>query len=327
MARLLFVLTAAIIAPFSYFTPSSSFAQDSYPNRIMTWVVPTAPGSPSDITMRLLADAVGKELGGTIIIQNKPGGGGTIGAAMVANAPRDGYMLLASTGDPLISQAGLQKSLPYDPATDFSFVTKLISSNAAMLARASLPANNAADLVALAKQSPAGLSYGSFGVGSFPHIIMETISRRTGAKFNAVHYRGSPQAIQELVSGEIAVTFGAAAAARLIAEGKLKAIAQLGETRGQFKDVPTFLEVGLDDKLLRLPLWSGLVGPRGIPRDTVHKIAAAAQRAVQRPDVSQFLSENAYQIIASSPEDFERDFREEYALVPKLIREMGIEPN
>jgi len=319
--RFAFLLIAAI-APIS-----AARAEVNYPSRYITWVVPTAPGAPSDITMRLLAEAMGQQLKGTIIIQNRPGAGGTIAANVVAKAPHDGYTLMASVGDPFISQIALQKDIPYDPEKDFVYITKLISSNAAMLAASSLPANNPRELVALAKATPNGLSYGSFGAGSFPQIIMETLARASGARFNAVNYRGSPQALQELVGGDIAVTFGAAAATRLIAEGKVKIIAQLGESRGLLKDVPTFLESGFTDDLLRIPLWTGLVGPRGIPEEIVQKIAAAAKHAVSQPNVRQFLIDNSYESIASTPDEFDRAFRREYSIVPARIRQMGIEPN
>jgi tripartite-type tricarboxylate transporter receptor subunit TctC len=300
---------------------------EAYPSRPITWIVPYAPGAPADITMRKVADAMAGQLGGTIVIQNRAGGGGTIGAGAVAKSKPDGYTILATIADPLVAQAGLQKNLPYDPAKDFVYITKLTSSGAAMIGMSSLPANNAAELVDLAKKTPNGLAYGTFGAGSFPHIIMEALAKRSGAKFTPVHYRGSPQAIQEMIGGQIAVTFGAGAATQLINDGKVKMIVQLGETRGLNRNVPTFAESGFDDLVFRTPLWMGLAAPAGTPKDIVDRTYKAARAALQKPDIKEFLTNLSFEAVGNSPEEFHREWKAEYDIIPKLIRELGIESN
>ncbi len=318
------LLAMAAVLPIA----QQAFAQtDSYPSRPITWIVPYAPGAPADITLRKFAEAMAGPLGGSIVVQNRPGGGGTVGTNAVAKSKPDGYTILATIADPLVAQAGLQKSLPYDPATDFAYITRLTGSGGAMIALSSLQANNARELVELAKRTPGGLNYGSFGAGSFPHILLETLAKRTGAKFTAVQYRGSPQAIQELLSGQIAVTFGAGAATQLIADGKVKMIAQLGEKRGLLKDVPTFMETGFDDLVFRTPQWMGLTAPAGTPKDIVNRTAAAAKAALQRPDVKDFLNALSFEGIGNSPEEFYREWKAEYDVIPQLIRDLGIEAN
>ncbi len=307
---------------------SPAIAQsDTYPSKPITWILPYAPGAPADITMRKIAEAMSGPLGATIVVQNRVGGGGTIGAGAVAKSKPDGYTILATVSDPLVSQAALQKNLPYDPAKDFAFITKLTNSRGAMIALSSLPANNAAELVELAKKTPGGLPYGTFGVGSFAHIAVEALARKSGAKFNAIHYRGTPQALQELLSGQIAISFGAGAATQLINDGKVKMIAQLGSTRGLLKDVPTYAEAGFDELVFTTPIWQGLLAPAGTPRDIIDKTSKAAQVALQRKDVSDFLANLSFEPVGSSPEDFYREWKAEYDAIPALIRSLGIEAN
>ena len=315
------------LAAAALFAIAPANAQDAWPSKPITWIVPYAPGAPADITMRKFAEAMAPALGGAIVVQNRVGGAGTIGANAVAKAKPDGYTILATIADPLIAQAALQKNLPYDPAKDFAFITKLTNSGAAMIAMANLPANNARELVELANRTPGGLAYGTFGAGSFAHVIMEALAKKTGAKFTAVHYRGSPQALQEMISGQIAISFGAGAATQLINDGKVKMIAQLGTSRGLNKNVPTYLESGYDDLIFRTPLWQALVAPAGTPRDIVEKIWKAAQGALQREDMKTFLASLSFEGVANSPDEFYREWKAEYDAIPKLIRELGIEAN
>lgn len=322
----MFPIRIAAVAALACLAIGTAQAQP-YPSKPITWIVPYAPGAPADITMRKLADAMAGPLGGSIVVQNRPGGGGTIGAGAVAKSKPDGYTILATIADPLVAQAGLQKNLPYDPAKDFVYITKISSSGAAMIAMSSLPANNIGELVELAKKAPNGLAYGTFGAGSFPHIIMEAVAKKSGARFTAVHYRGSPQAVQEMVGGQIVATFGAGAAMQMINEGKVKMIAQLGERRGLLKDVPLFKEFGFDDLVFRTPLWMGLAAPAGTPKDIVDRTYAAARAALQRQDVRDFLANLSFEPVGNSPEEFYREWKAEYDAIPALIRELGIDAN
>ncbi|MDF2119049.1 tripartite tricarboxylate transporter substrate binding protein [Roseiarcaceae bacterium H3SJ34-1] len=302
-------------------------AQDAYPTRPIVWVVPYAAGAPADIAFRKIAEGMTAPLGATIVVQNRPGAAATIGTTEVAKARPDGYTILATLNDPLVSLVALMDPLPYDPAKDFTFITKLTQSKAAMIAGPHIKARTLRELIDEAKAMPDGMAYGSFGVGSFPHIIMEALGRRTGAKFVNVNYRGSPQAIQELLSGQIGVTFGAAAAMQYIKEGKIKLIAQLGDDRGLLSDVPTFAESGFNDVLLTTPLWSGLVAPAGTPKAAVEKLVAAAKVSLERKDVQDFLVAIAFERVGNSPEEFAAQWRKEYDTIPAAIRSLGITAN
>lgn len=320
-----FAIVLATVSAIGLTVPRANAQEASYPSKPVVWIIPYAAGAPADIALRKIAD--GMPLGATIVVQNKPGAGGTIGATEVARAKPDGYTILATLNDPLVSQVALMQSLPYDPATDFAFITKLTQSNAAMIAGPHIKARNLRELIAEAKAMPNGMSYGSFGVGSFPHIIMETLALRSGAKFVNVNYRSSPQAIQELLSGQIGVTFGAAAATQFINEGKIRLIAQLGERRGLLRDVPTFAEEGFDDVVLTTPLWAGLLAPARTPKPVIDKIAAAAKVSLARKDVQDFLVAISFESVGNSPQEFEKEWRKEYDAVPKAIRALGIKAN
>jgi len=302
-------------------------AQEAYPSKPITWVIPYAAGAPADIALRKIAEGMTGPLGATIVVLNKPGAGATIGATEVAKAKPDGYTILATLSDPVVSQAALMKSLPYDPAKDFTYVTKLTQSNAAMIVGPHTKANTLRELIDEAKAMPSGMSYGSFGVGSFPNIIMETLSQRSGAKFINVSYRGSPQAIQEMLAGQISATFGAAAATQYIKEGKIRLIAQLGEKRGLLRDVPTFAEAGFDDVYLKTPLWAGLIAPKGTPKPIVDKLAAAAKVSLARQDVQDFLTAISFEAVGNTPEEFEKEWHTEYEAIPPAIRALGIQAN
>lgn len=320
--RAFFAAVALVMA-----TATGVLAQDAYPSRPVTWVVPYAAGAPADIAFRKIAEGMTSPLGATIVVMNRPGAAATIGTTEVAKAKPDGYTILATLNDPLVSLVALMEPLPYDPAKDFTFVTKLTQSKAAMIAGPHIKARTLRELIDEAKAMPQGMAYGSFGVGSFPHIIMEALGRRTGAKFVNVNYRGSPQAIQELLSGQIGVTFGAAAAMQYIKEGKIKLIAQLGEDRGLLSDVPTFTESGFNDVLLTTPLWSGLVAPAGTPRAAIDKLVAAAKASLERKDVQDFLVAIAFERVGNSPEEFAAQWRKEYETVPAAIKSLGITAN
>jgi tripartite-type tricarboxylate transporter receptor subunit TctC len=319
----LFTLALAMILSVAY----AVNAQEAYPSKPIVWIVPYAAGAPADIAFRKIAESMSAPLGAPIVVQNKPGAGATIGATEVARAKPDGYTLLAALNDPVVGQVALMKSLPYDPAKDFTYVTKLTQSHAALIAGPHVKARNLLELVDEAKAMTNGMSYGSFGVGSFPHVIMETIAQKSGAKFVGVNYRGSPQAIQELLAGQIGVTFGAAAATQYINEGKIRLMAQLGERRGLLRDVPTFVESGFDSPYLRTPLWSGLIAPHGTPKPIVDRIAAAARTSLASPSVREFMAAISFEIVGNTPEEFEREWRKEYDTIPAAIRSLKIEAN
>jgi len=304
----------------------SKSQQADYPTKVVRWVLPTAAGSPSDVMVRKIAIAVQPNLGATIIIDNKPGASGTLGANEVAKASPDGYTLLVGILDPLISSVALMKSPPYDATKDFRPVTKLIKGGAVMLANKDFKPNTLQEFVAFAKAAKEPIDYGTIGPVSFMHYIMEALAKQTGAKVRPVHYRAAPQAIQALIGNEVAVTFGGPAlAAPMMAEGKIKAYAVMGDTRiAPIPNVPTFAEAGINGFVYRTVITFGMFAPAKTPDAVLSKLVAAIQKSLSDPELRKFVEAAGFEVIASSSAEFEKDFLIEHAEITKLIRDLGM---
>jgi tripartite-type tricarboxylate transporter receptor subunit TctC len=320
------VCGAIALAVACFVSGNPAQAQD-YPSKPIRWVVPLPAGAPTDIFARKLAAAMATAMKVTIIVENKPGAGTTIGATEVARARPDGYTFLFAPNEPLVGATVLIANLPYDPAKDFTFITRFTNSHPVLVASKSVKAMSLAELAAEARQTPGGMSYGSFGVGSFPHLILEAFARKTGARLVHVPYPGSPAALKELLADQIALTFGNFTIAPQYDAGALKVLAQTGVARNWVRDVPTFVEQGFDDPIFRFVIWNGLVGPAGLPDAIVAKNVAAAKAAVADPGVVAFFREVATGLVGSSPEEFQRHWRSEYETVPPIMRSLGISAN
>jgi tripartite-type tricarboxylate transporter receptor subunit TctC len=304
----------------------AALAQD-YPTRMIRWVVPLPVGSPTDIGARKFAAAMGEKMKATIIVDNKPGGATTIGATEVARARPDGYTLMFTPNEPLVSATVLIAKLAYNPAKDFSFITRLTESHPVLIAAKTVKANTLAELADQSKRTPGGMTYGSFGFGSFPHLILESFARKTGAQFVHVPYQGSPAAIQDLLGDRIALVFGNYTIVPQVDSGELKLLAQTGSSRFWIRDVPTFVEQGFEDPIFRFAVWNGLVGPSGLPREVVEKNAAAAKAAIAEPEVAGYFKGISTQLIGNSAEEFEKEWGIEYNTIPPLMRSLGITAN
>jgi tripartite-type tricarboxylate transporter receptor subunit TctC len=296
----------------------------SCPAKVVRYVVPYPPGSPIDIAVRKIVQATTGPLGTTIIVENKPGASGSIGAAEVAKSAPDGCTVLATINDPVVSNTVLIESPGYDVQKDFAFVTKLTFANAGVVANSKVKANTLAELVGEAKASPIPLKYGSYGPGSFPQLIFESFARQAGIKLDHVPYRGPPQLVQAMVGGEVELGTGGGNLITQLNDGSLKPLAQVGARRAWVRDVPTFTEAGFDDLILRTPIWVGLLVPAKTPKATIEKLVAANRIALANPETLEFLKNIAFVPVGSSPEEFEAEWREEFAVVPPLIRALGI---
>jgi tripartite-type tricarboxylate transporter receptor subunit TctC len=274
--------------------------------------------------VRKIAQATSGPLGATIIVENKPGASGSIGATEVAKSPADGCSVLATINDPVVANTVLIDAVGYDVERDFAFVTKLGYANTGIVVNPKVKANSLAELVREAKASSAPLKYGSYGAGSFPHLIFETFARKAGIALTHVPYRGPPQMIQELVGGEIDLGTGGANATAFLNDGKLKPIAQVGTKRAWLRDVPTFAEVGYEDLILQTPIWIGLMVPAKTPKATIAALLSASQAAVANPELKAFFESNVLVPVGNSPEQFEAEWRAEYAAVTSAIRSLGI---
>lgn len=224
-------------------------AHAAYPEKIVTLVVPYPPGGATDTIARKLMEPLGKRLGQSVIVENRPGAGTAIGATLVAKAPADGYTLLISSNTTFTVNAAIKRQLPYDPQKGFESIGTIGSSPLVLLANPKVAANNLPELLALAKREPTGLNFGSFGNGTTAHLAGEMLKVMAGANLVHVAYKGSAPAMTDLIGGQIPLTFDTNVAAMpQMAAGKVKALAVTSRKRSpQMPTVPTIAEAGFPD--------------------------------------------------------------------------------
>ncbi len=298
---------------------------DIYPSRPVRIVVPYSAGGITDILGRALAQKLSEAWGQPVIVENKPAGGGLVGVEYVAKSPPDGYTLLVSADATFVTDPYTHSKLPYDPINDFAPITGLGISPQALVVHPSVPVKTFADLIALGKQKPGVLNYGTFGIGTSGHLNIVLIEETTGAKFTAVHYHGAAPAIVDLLGGHIQmmiVSIGLVAQAWQA--GQLKVLG-FGSTEriARFPDVPTLAESGLPG--YQAGSWYGLVAPRGTPRDVVEKLNAETQNIFGDPEFrKKFLEPSFIYSIVSSPEKFAARIQADSAKWEKIIHHAKI---
>ena len=300
-------------------------AQD-YPSRPITLVVPLGAGGAMDIIARAsLAPRLAERLGRPVIVENRLGGGTVIAATAVAHAPADGYMMLFAPSGTLTTNAALYKSLPYDPGKDFTPVALTSKIGFVLVVNAELPIRTFADLVAYAKANPGKLSYGSTGVGATPHLAMEMIKAATGIEMTHVPYKGSPQALTDVVAGHVQLTFtDPAISPPLIAAGKIRALGVSSLTRvGVMPDVPTLAESGLPG--FEAVSWHMLVVPAATPKDVVTRLNAEFKTIMALPEVQkQIINIGLIPMTPPSVDEMQAFLAAEIVRWSKLAQQAGI---
>jgi len=301
-------------------------AAQTYPVRPITMIVAAAPGGVTDIVGRALGQQLGKTWGQPVVIENRGGAANILGTEAVARAAPDGYTLLVvEAGAFTINPTLYQNKLPYDPEKDFAPITGLVRINQAVLATKSLPVATAGDLIALAKQKPGQLTYGTAGIGTAPHMNMALFASMAGIKLVAVHYRGAAPALDDLLGGHVdLMVVGASLALPSVKAGQVKMLGIGSEKRlPQLPAVPTIAETGLPG--YEAGTWFGLFAPAGTPHDIVMKIDDEVQHVFADPAFrSRFLDPQMYESIAGPPDKFAAYIKAEQAKWSKVIREAGI---
>lgn len=297
-------------------------AQD-YPSRQITIVVGVAPGGITDVSTRIYADAVSRNIGQKILIENRPGGGGSVAAATVQNAPPDGYTLLSMVGAQFSSQPAMQPA-PYDPIKGFAPLTLMFRLPALLLVPVDSPVNSVAELLALGKTKAGGLSFGSPGAGSPGHLMAAKIGLGTNTPMQFVHYRGGAPLMADLITGRVDFTFASYTASRShLDAGKLKALAVDAEQRlTALPNIAAVVEVGLGQ--YRVADWFGLLAPAATPGAVVQKLNAEFVRASREPDLVRRLTENGTLIATSTPERMAALIGEDVRSLGELVRSLGL---
>ncbi len=298
-------------------------AQD-YPTRPVTLVAPYAAGGGADLVARLIAQKLGDRLGQSFVVENRLGAGGVIAAASVAKAVPDGATLFAGTSTQLAIQVTLHKKLPYDPAADFAPIALVASVPFVLLVHPSLPVHAVADLIKLAKEKPGRLSFGSSGVGGPPHLYTELLKTMTGIEMTHIPYKGTAQAINDVVAGHVPIIFSdLAPAMALIREGRLRPLGISSATRfATLPDIPPIAETvpGFD-----AVAWLMVVAPAGTAKEIVGRLSGEIRTIVASPEVQQRLIDLGNIPLSSPPPDALQAYvKSEIVRWGKVVHQAGI---
>jgi tripartite-type tricarboxylate transporter receptor subunit TctC len=283
--------------------PLGALAQE-YPNRVVRLVVPFPPGGVVDISGRLLAQELSRQLGVNVIVENKAGAGGTIGAAEVARAPADGYTILLGGAATHAFAPWVYKQLRYDPVKDFVAVTQFTEGPLALCVSATSSANTLDDFVKMMKSGGAALNYASNGNGTFPHLSVELMNQALGARPQHVPYPGGAQAVTALIAGDVQFTQNHIPVVQShVKSGRLRVLATTGATRSpSFPDAPTLKEAGVD---VVASAWFGLFVPAGTPPAVVERIHQATAAAARSPALREKVAAQGDEILVEGPARFQ----------------------
>jgi tripartite-type tricarboxylate transporter receptor subunit TctC len=323
MIRRTFVLSALSSAIFATLSATAVLAQ-GYPNKPIRLIVPFAAGGTTDIVARTVADQLGKELGQPIIVENRGGGGGSIGANEVAKAAPDGYTVGMATVSTMAVNPAANPKIPYNNLTDFIPVTNFAAVPNVLVVNPSVPANNVQELIALLKKDPTKYSFASSGTAGIGHMMGEMFLAATGTDMVHIPYKGAGPAVIDVVGGQVPVMFDNLPSSKAqIDAKKLRALAVAAPKRLSFyPDVPTFAEVGLKD--VNDQAWYGLVAPAKTPKDIIDKLHAAAVKAVNNPAVKEKLAAQGADPVGNTPAEFSAQIKVEFEKMKNVVTKKGI---
>jgi tripartite-type tricarboxylate transporter receptor subunit TctC len=276
----------------------------SYPDRLIKIVVPYPPGGPIDITARLVAQRLGPILGQTVIIENRGGAGGALGTKAAAGAEPDGYTLLFGNASAFVVGPAVYRFRDYDTLKQFTPIAKVTEGYEVLVVAPDFPAKNVQELIAYAKAHPGKLNFGSMGYGNLTHLVAELFKLQTGTDFVHVPYKGSPEAVAGIVSGQVHILFGEVAGLLpLVREGKLRALGVASVGRNALApELPTMIEGGVDGFVALT--FTGVVAPKGTPAPIVSKLNAAINESLKPPEVVAALGKLGAEVRPGSPEEF-----------------------
>ncbi|MBR0870160.1 tripartite tricarboxylate transporter substrate binding protein [Bradyrhizobium tropiciagri] len=316
------IVAAAVLA----FTAMSHQAQaQNYPMRPITLVIPFAPGGSTSIVGRGVAEKMGELLGEKVVIDNRPGAGGTVGTKAVAKSDPDGYTLLLGYTGTLAIGPSLYKNAGYDPRKDFAPIGMIGNAPNSLVVHPSFPAKSVAELIGYAKANPGKVNFGSAGAGTASHITGEYFARAAGITLVHIPYKGTGPALTDLLGGHIPMAFAPIPASHTnVAAGKLRALAVTSSTRsGLLPDVPTIAEAGLPG--FDASLYYGLVAPAGTPRPIIDKLNKALHAALASEEVKRQLGNDGTDITPGTPEDYTDFIDKDEKKWAQLVKASGVE--
>lgn len=298
---------------------------EKFPSKPIKVVVPYPAGGQTDTIARIACTNAAQTLGQPVLVDNRPGVGGQLGAEMVAKSPADGHTLLLGLSGTMPSGVALYRKLKYDPA-DLRCVTEMVSSGAVWLVNSSLPANSVRELVDYAKANPDKVSVGSWGPGSFGHASQHLLDAHFGAKMLHVPYKGEAQLITDLVGGQIGLTMVSAMTAKAhLKSGKIRAIGFSGDARtAVFPDLPTLAEQGFKEEAWSMNGPTALFAPQGLDPKVLATLGAAFAQAAKSPKMQAFAKEVGVEVAGNTPDQAQAHFERYFAVNKRVTQETGV---
>ena len=308
-----------LIAALAITTPATAVFSQSYPNKPVKLQVPFAPGGTTDIIARVMSEPLGKALGQNVIVENKVGGGGVVGANETSKAAPDGYSLGMATVSTTAANPAINPKMPYNVATDFTPIINIAATPNVIAVHPSFPAKDYKGFVAELKKNPGKYSYSSSGVGGIGHLQTELWKGLQGVFLTHIPYSGAGPALRDTVGGQVQIIFdNVPSALPHITAGRLIAVAVAAPQRlASMPNVPTFKELGLEP--VNRMAYYGIYGPKGLPKDIVDKVNAGVRKALEDPAIRKRIEDTGSIVLGNTPEQFAAQMKDELAVYQKVV--------